>query len=279
MEYLITKGTGLSNDPSKIETEKWFNLWGTKKKPYVKLVEGDTLYWYDKVKEKLVWKTKVTYVERYPYSDKNDVYEIYKDHAKQEYFDSKPQSGYFLRYEVKVIEKLDVPKPKYNIDRLGWEEMDSENWKRWFGEALVIDDTTLDDSVILISSPLQQMLQDLDEKMRYVSPERVKKLVATTIRKDTAIIKAIKQGVGYKCQFPGCGHQIRKKDGGYYIEVAHIEPVKDLGQSILGNLLVLCPNHHKEFDYGDRVIKEQTVNRISGFLNGKAFLIETKNND
>jgi len=50
------------------------------------------------------------------------------------------------------------------------------------------------------------------------------------------------------------------------------------GQSILGNLLVLCPDHHKEFDYGDLKIIEQTENKLMGSLNGKIFEIQTRKN-
>jgi predicted restriction endonuclease len=41
-----------------------------------------------------------------------------------------------------------------------------------------------------------------------------------------------------------------------------------------GNLLVLCPNHHKEFDHGNLEISEQTENKIRGIINGKEFDIK-----
>ena len=58
---------------------------------------------------------------------------------------------------------------------------------------------------------------------------------------------------------------------GFYIEVAHVKPISRGGKSLLGNLLVLCPNHHKEFDYGHLKIIEQTVTYLRGMLNGTAF--------
>jgi len=42
---------------------------------------------------------------------------------------------------------------------------------------------------------------------------------------------------------------------------------------LLGNLLVLCPNHHRELDYGHLVIAEQTMESIRGKLNDKKFEI------
>ncbi len=110
--------------------------------------------------------------------------------------------------------------------------------------------------------------------MQNVSPERIEKLVSLTIRKDTKIINALKKATDFKCQFPNCGHQIIKRNGGFYIEVAHIKAVSQKGQSVLGNLIVLCPNHHKEFDFGDLHIIEQTNNKLIGKLNRKEFEIK-----
>lgn len=278
MEFITSKGVALPKDQEGIETEEWFNIWEKRNFPYKELLEGDILYWFDTIQQQLVWKTRVVQVERFPYGDKNELYKKYHNSMTLDYFKSRPEKGYFLHYRVQVIEKLNIPKPKYSFSQLGWERMDEENYKRWFGQDKLIDYTTLDNASTSNKS-LKGKLEELDKKMQYVSPERITKLVTTTLRNDSAIINAIKKAAGYKCQFRNCGHQIKKKDGSYYIEVAHIEPVKNLGQSILGNLLVLCPNHHKEFDYGDRVVKEQTVNKISGLLNGKAFSIETNNND
>jgi predicted restriction endonuclease len=43
---------------------------------------------------------------------------------------------------------------------------------------------------------------------------------------------------------------------------------------VIGNLLVLCPNHHKEFDHGKLEIEMQTETSIEGKLNGKEFHIQ-----
>ena len=65
----------------------------------------------------------------------------------------------------------------------------------------------------------------------------------------------------------------------FYSEVAHIKPVSQNGQSVLGNLIVLCPNHHKEFDFGDLKINEQTNSKLAGQLNGNSFEIELTYHD
>lgn len=105
------------------------------------------------------------------------------------------------------------------------------------------------------------------------APNTRKILVEQTIRNDSPIIKALKQKHHYKCQFPNCNSIIKKANGDLYVEVAHIEAVHKGGKSVEGNLLVLCPNHHKEFDYGAREIEVISAKEVKGSLNGKKFHI------
>jgi predicted restriction endonuclease len=129
----------------------------------------------------------------------------------------------------------------------------------------------LDD--IVPDGNLIDKIRRINEIMKNVSPQRISSVVSQTIRKDTKLVKALKSICDYRCQFPDCGARIQKSGGGYYIEVAHIQPVKSGGKSIIGNLLVLCPNHHKEFDFGDLMISEQNESLVKGSLNGRKFEI------
>ncbi|MBT4290054.1 MAG: hypothetical protein HOD92_22240 [Deltaproteobacteria bacterium] len=40
-----------------------------------------------------------------------------------------------------------------------------------------------------------------------------------------------------------------KSNGGYYIEACHIKPKAEGDKDHLDNILILCPNCHKLFDY------------------------------
>lgn len=124
----------------------------------------------------------------------------------------------------------------------------------------------------------EELLYKLNEEMLLVKPERKVQEIEKILRKDTKIVNLLKELVGYKCQFPDCNSNILTKDGINYVEVAHIKPVSKDGQSILGNLIVFCPNHHKEFDLGIREILEDNTETISGILNGKNFKIDLNNN-
>ncbi|NWF50624.1 MAG: HNH endonuclease [Ignavibacteriaceae bacterium] len=280
MEYITSRGFELPTDQTEMENFDWFNMWSNRNFPYYELLVGDTLYWFDTTAQKLVWKTEVVKVDRFPYSDKQQIFDRYPNSLGLKYYDSRPDSGYFVGYKVKVLEKLDIEKPNgFRFPQLGWLRVDNEIATTWFNRQPTEDTNTLDDNVSDDNKNITELLADLNEKMKNVSPERVEKLVSATIRKDTKIINALKKATDFKCQFPNCGQRITKKNGGFYIEVAHIKPVSQNGQSILGNLIVLCPNHHKEFDFGDLKIDEQTNSKLAGQLNGNKFEIELTYHD
>ena len=275
MEYITSRGFDLPTDQNKMESFDWFNMWEKRNFPYYELLVGDTLYWFDTKAQRLVWKTEVISVERYPYSDKQQILDRYRNSLGSKYYESRPQNGYFIGYKIKVLERINFSKPAgFNFPQLGWLRVDNEVSKSWFNRERLDDNNTLDDNISLQGQSLSEQLKELNLKMQNVSPERIEKLISTTIRKDTKIIQALKEVAEYKCQFPDCGQRIKTKKGTYYIEVAHIKPVAESGQSILGNLIVLCPNHHKEFDYGELKVSEQTDNKIVGLLNGSNFEIE-----
>lgn len=280
MEYITSRGFKLPTDQAEMENFDWYNMWHNKNFPYYELLIGDILYWFDTRAQKLVWKTKVVSIDRFPYANKQEIFNRYPNSLGSKYHESRPESGYFVGYKVEVLEKINLYKPSdINFPRLGWLRVDDQIASRWFNRHQLIDTNTLDDNIHDDKKSLFEKLAELNEKMRNVSPERIEKLVITTIRKDTKIIKALKITTDFTCQFPNCRQRIRKKNGGFYIEVAHIKPVSQNGQSVLGNLIVLCPNHHKEFDYGDLKITEQTNKKLSGQLNGNKFEFELTYHD
>ncbi|WP_367277532.1 HNH endonuclease [Mucilaginibacter sp.] len=73
-----------------------------------------------------------------------------------------------------------------------------------------------------------------------------------------------------------CSTTIRKKDGSYYIEAAHIKPKHQKGRESPDNIILLCPNHHKEFDFGEVEIKNHDLIQIDFLLNGKAHSLSLK---
>lgn len=278
MEYITSRSFTLPKDSKELEKSDWFNMWSKQLFPYKELLIGDILYWYDSTQSAIIWKTKVTNIVRFPYSSKQEIISNFKDVSSENYFKTRADKGFFISYKIEVIERVSFNKPdNYRFPHLGWVRVDKQIAKEWLIDYDLEEKNTLDNIIANDSLSVKQQLTELNKKMQYVSPERIEKIVSSTIRNDTKIVKKLKEIVDYKCQFPNCGKKIKRKDGGFYVEVAHIKPVSKGGQSILGNLLVLCPNHHKEFDYGKLIIHEQTELNIKGNLNDVEFKIKMIN--
>lgn len=278
MEIITSRSFALPESAEKLRQECWFNLWSRTHWPYRELVAGDVLYWYEASARRIVWKTRVARVDRFQYQDKaalqaklEAVFHAPLD-VSQAYFVRGPVQGYCLAYSVIPLDRLDLPKPDgLRFPELGWLRVDDEIARAWLGQATPVDDATLDDAAP--KGSLLQVLQDLSQTMADVESRRVEALVRQTIRRDGRIVRMLKELCDYRCQFPGCGVRIPKRGGGYYVEVAHVLPVHRGGKSVLGNLVALCPNHHKEFDVGDLHITKQTIDELSGTLNGQEFTI------
>lgn len=276
MEFVTSRRFQLPDSAQEMEERFWFNMWQTQQWPFRELTIGDSLYWYESPAQRLVWNTRVSSIERFTYSTKFEAAQTLRTRftdldTEQSYFAEAPERGYCLAWKVTSLERLDLPKPAgFRFPMLGWLRLDDEIASQW-RLFQITDETTLDD--LAPQSVLLEQLRHLNERMNRITPERIGSIVGLTLRRDTQMVRTLKASCEYRCQFPGCGVRIPKRDGGYYAEVAHIQAVADGGRSILGNLLVLCPNHHKEFDHGLLVIDDQAIDYLRGSLNGKPFEI------
>ncbi|MDI9863981.1 HNH endonuclease [Flectobacillus sp. DC10W] len=104
--------------------------------------------------------------------------------------------------------------------------------------------------------------------------DETKSFIYTIIKKerDTDAIKEIKRLRGQECQL--CGKYILMSDGSKYVEAAHITPKSDNGVEKPSNILILCPNHHKEFDLGKREIIERNESFIRFKINGIEYKLD-----
>ncbi len=83
------------------------------------------------------------------------------------------------------------------------------------------------------------------------------------------LMAQIKRYRDFKCQF--CSTSILKENGEFYIEACHIKAKAKGGKDSLENILVLCPNCHKLFDFGKREDENYTSDYYSVLLNGKKY--------
>ena len=90
-------------------------------------------------------------------------------------------------------------------------------------------------------------------------------------KRDNKTIALIKILRNHECQI--CGMSIMKRDGSKYVEAAHIIPKHKRGNEKPDNIILLCPNHHKEFDLGHCEIKTHTKDKIKFIMNGNKYEI------
>lgn len=135
-------------------------------------------------------------------------------------------------------------------DQLSIQELDMEFAKKIFGmtAAPIVDISKTQGSLIsqIIISADSTSIDDLGE----IPLNTYSTSIISRPDRDSSIVKALKREALNKCVV--CGLQIHLGNGNLYSEVHHLRPIgrEHGGPDVKSNLLVLCPNHHIEFDHG-----------------------------
>ncbi len=124
--------------------------------------------------------------------------------------------------------------------------------------------------VLRAPSRKNEIIQDL-KNLKPTEPEIIK-FEGKTYKRDNKTIAELKILRDFKCQI--CGKQILKKNGRFYVEASHITPKSKKGLETPDNILILCPNHHKEFDLGHREILSRNKNAIQFRLNDTEYTVD-----
>jgi len=118
--------------------------------------------------------------------------------------------------------------------------------------------------------------EELYEKIIECETEKSEKITINgkTYKRHNYLMVQIKKYRDHKCQF--CSTTILKANGGYYIEACHIKPKAEGGKDSLDNILILCPNCHKLFDYGNRSNEKKSKATYSVTINEKTYKASLK---
>ncbi len=114
-----------------------------------------------------------------------------------------------------------------------------------------------------LRSHVQQTPTPIDnEDVVNPAPQAAPQVQQTIYRylRDTKIARDLKASYEDKCQL--CGVQISVAESNTYSEAHHIKPLGKDGPDVQVNMIVLCPNHHAEFDYGGIAIDPETLKVI-----------------
>jgi 5-methylcytosine-specific restriction endonuclease McrA len=108
------------------------------------------------------------------------------------------------------------------------------------------------------------------------SPKRTETTVSRIVR-NTQLVKELKERYDYQCQV--CGERRHRGQTDAYAEGHHLHPLGDdpPGLDQEDNIIVLCPNHHADFDYGVIEVDPDTLEIAHAHesqLNGRRLLVE-----
>lgn len=92
-----------------------------------------------------------------------------------------------------------------------------------------------------------------------------------------AEVKATRKNICQMCEALGLASPaFTKKNGTAYSEAHHVQPVSELSEGSLGcdNIMVLCPNHHRQAHYGCFEVLETAKLHWHILIDGKQVTIE-----
>ena len=103
------------------------------------------------------------------------------------------------------------------------------------------------------------------------TPDRVHTEVYRILR-DTELARKIKLLHNNQCQL--CGSTITLANGCTYAEAHHIKPLgrPHNGPDIAENIIVLCPNHHVQLDFGALPLNLDKIHSVHGHRIGEQFI-------
>jgi hypothetical protein len=140
MEYITSRPYELPSDPTSLNREFFFNLWGKRLWPYSELEAGDILYWYWSAAKTLVWRSRTVDVDRFPYEGKDSLRSKLEHRfgpfdPAQEYFVRGTESGFCLAYRVQAIGRLALPKPdSIRFPQQGWLKVERPEVVQWVSQ-------------------------------------------------------------------------------------------------------------------------------------------------
>jgi putative restriction endonuclease len=216
--FVSSRGYTIPVDSEKLKTELWFNMWQKRMWPFNEVSEGDILYWYDAKLQQIVWRTKISAIERFKYQSKQEVtdrlIEVFaEDPSKDPYFSDKEESGYCFAFKVTPLERISLSKPKdFKFPQGGWLRGTEDAVAKWL------------ESGISPSKELAREIESASEKLSgdgYFDPsnsaDEREKVVREIVQRQgqPEFRKALLAAYDGKCAITGC-------DIAQALEAAHI---------------------------------------------------------
>ena len=191
------------------------------------------------------------------------------------------QVGYSY-YEISLAERI-ISDELIELSKSGAQKIELEKLKRIYFSITeqefdidILNSDELEQQEIIKIYKYEQNKSKIVEDLKSLKETEPEVVIINqkSFKRDNKTIAQLKILRKFECQI--CGAKILKKNNDYYIEAAHIKSKNQKGRETPDNLLILCPNHHKEFDHGQRIIKQHNTNKIVFELNGKPYEIDLR---
>lgn len=104
-----------------------------------------------------------------------------------------------------------------------------------------------------LQNQILERIKSIDKRNSDNPPKNISTL-AKIYERDRILTRLIKSIRRNKCQI--CNFTFKTKDGEYYSECHHLEHLANGGLDVSKNMLVLCPNHHRQAHFGNFKIVE-----------------------
>ncbi|ACV11896.1 HNH endonuclease [Halorhabdus utahensis DSM 12940] len=118
-----------------------------------------------------------------------------------------------------------------------------------FDSILTDEDEQVSDSQAILDAANSSNIDSEEFVDDVITPDSVETTISRTVR-NTTLVKELKGAYDYECQV--CDSPRYQGPDKRYAEGHHIKPLGEPhnGPDTPSNILVLCPNHHADFDYG-----------------------------
>lgn len=245
--FVTSRPFPLPTDAAGMADKLWFNMWERRLWPYKELEEGDTLYWYDTTEQAIVWRSRVTQVERFEYASKEEVRKRFQvafgeNNLNDPYFDAASNQGYCIAYKVDSLVRLTVPKPAdYRFPQGGWLRCSDEDANEWL-KKLPAFESPDGPSAVELSKAATQVADNGYFSPASLKDEREKKLREIVERRGQPDFRnKLIATYGGRCAVTGC-------DAVAALEAAHIIPYTGPQSNHVTNGLLLRADIHTLFD-------------------------------
>lgn len=80
---------------------------------------------------------------------------------------------------------------------------------------------------------------------------KVVRSTTTSFQREPLVVAIALKRAKFTCEVPQCNHALfNSADGEPFLEVHHIEPMRDGGEDTPENVAAICPSHHREAHHG-----------------------------